>query len=139
MTLKMKTKNAINNRIALQERLAELREERSQLEQNIIKSSAETYRIITNPAPIIKHAVADLAKDKQFKSDVLQIALHTAANYLGKKIAQSDLFSSFTQANENRQQKEEQHAHKEETHNTKEPSVLRELFAVIKNRYAKDL
>lgn len=135
----MKTKTVITTRVELQERLAELRDERNQLEQNISKNSSETYRIITNPAPIIKHAVADLAKDKQFRSDVLQIALHTAANYLGKKIAQSDLFSSFTQANENGQQKEEQQTHKEETHNTKEPSVLRELFAVIKNRYAKDL
>lgn len=135
----MKTNKAITTRKGLQERLEELREERVRLEAGITKNASETYKIITNPAPIIKHAVADLAKDKQFKSDVLQIALHTAANYLGKKIAQSDLFSSFTQANENKHEHKSQAEESSETNQSnKEPGLLRELFAVIKNRYAKD-
>ena len=134
----MKTSKSITTRSGLQDRLDELREERVRLEANITKNSSETYKIITNPAPIIKHAVADLAKDKQFKSDVLQIALHTAANYLGKKIAQSDIFSSFTQAKESTHEKKETTDAGSGEQSSKEPSLLKELFGVIKNRYAKE-
>lgn len=136
----MKANKTISNRQRLEQRLRELREEKQALETSITKHSEHLYTVVTNPGPIIKSTVSELAKDRQFKSEVLQIAVHAAANYIGKKIASSDLFHSFSDTTKQPKSESgtESAANTTKTDQTKRPSLLTEFISILKNRYANE-
>ncbi len=77
----------ITNKKDLDRRLASLKARRADLEKQITTNSRETYEVLTNPAPIIKRTVRNLALDSDFRGDLLQLALNGIAGYAGKKIA----------------------------------------------------
>ncbi len=76
----------IANEQQLHNRIRELKSQRTDCEQKITDHVREISAVISNPAPIIKRTVKDLAGDKNFKTELLSLGLSFASRYLGGRM-----------------------------------------------------
>lgn len=97
-------KTEITNRQQLHSRLQELKDRKRFLESSIIENSSRTYEVLTDPAPIIRRTLHELAGDGQVRNDVFHIILNSAANFLGRKFAGSSFISGLMEKFTSKQQ-----------------------------------
>ena len=76
----------ITNNTQLRERITTLRRERANCENKLAEHAREGLDLLTNPAPIIKRTVKDLAGGKNFKTELLSLGLSFASRYLGGRM-----------------------------------------------------
>jgi len=82
----------------LKDRIRSLKEIREQHETLIIRDLSNLHAIIKHPAPFLKNVAKDLAADKDFKTDLLNIALNLGTNYLSKILTRRESGSSLLSA-----------------------------------------
>ena len=136
----------IKTKADLDIRLSYLVEKRRDLEQRIAKNSRETYEVLTNPAPIIKRTIRDLVIDRNFRGDLLQLALSGLAGYAGKKIASTPFVAKlldslkarfFDAAPSESKEKEKEEAN-EKTSSGTTTELVDDLLQILLKKRRKD-
>jgi len=81
------SKDIIYDQRSLEEQLRLLQMKRDLHEAAIKSDLKEIYNRIQHPVPFIKQSVSELAADKDFRVNLLQIGLNYASDYLVNKLA----------------------------------------------------
>ncbi|PBQ30522.1 hypothetical protein CNR22_01640 [Sphingobacteriaceae bacterium] len=76
----------INTRKELIEKMRQLEDSQKERERYLVAELRNTVAVVSDPAPYLQELVSELAKDKDFRKDLLRIGLSAATNYLGKII-----------------------------------------------------
>ncbi|HOZ88587.1 MAG TPA: hypothetical protein PL029_12560 [Bacteroidia bacterium] len=71
----------------LKEKILALEDSAKNLEAGLLTEVRNTLKVVSQPGPLIKDLTHELARDKDFRKDLLKIGLSAGANYLGKMIS----------------------------------------------------
>ncbi len=88
----------LNNHTELKERIRALEALKTAAESYLLNEVRKTISVVRDPGTAIKSLASELARDKDFRKDLLKISLSAGTNYLGKFIQSqvvSDAIMSF--------------------------------------------
>lgn len=86
----------IRNHKELKLHLSLLISEKEKRSGLIVGQVKEVYDVISHPAKIIKQTAKELAGDKDFRSDLILIAVNLASNFLARKVTSSAVSALLT-------------------------------------------
>jgi hypothetical protein len=93
-------KRPIKDHISLKEQIHSVEQAIREQEEQLLVQLKKTAVVISDPAPYIKQLTSDLARDKDFRKDLLKLALSAGTNYLGRLLQSpgtvDTLLSAFT-------------------------------------------
>lgn len=76
----------LSNHTELKERIRALEDSVKSSEEFLVNEGKKALAILAEPGPFIKNLTQELARDKDFRKDLLRIGLSAGVNYLGKMI-----------------------------------------------------
>lgn len=104
MMNKIDMSRGIKNHKALREKILYVERLKNEQELALFAGLKETMSVVSDPVPFVKEVTRNLAKDKDFRKDLLRLALSAGVNYLGRWVqspgSQSAIASLFESKND---------------------------------------
>lgn len=101
----------LSNHTELREKIQVLEASRKECEDYLSAEGGKVIALVSDPGTFIKELTQELARDKDFRKDLLKIGLSAGTNYLGRLIqspaASEALFAFLFKKTKNEQEEKE--------------------------------